>query len=159
MPPGPPRPPRPTSRVDGGRPTTGETDVPRIARAASRVGPSSHSPVAIRHCTDGPRPRDVTSTREHAVLDVATLRKDVRLVKTMTCKQMGGPCDVAFQGNTADDVIKAEDHHLKTFVKQTARGDYRREGNGETLGAWPDKLRVRRNGQARHRGSLGRGAI
>ncbi|HLZ30197.1 MAG TPA: hypothetical protein VKV73_22975 [Chloroflexota bacterium] len=41
-------------------------------------------------------------------------------MKTMTCKQMGGPCDVAFQGNTADDVIKAEDHHLREMV---ASGD------------------------------------
>ena len=41
-------------------------------------------------------------------------------MKTMTCKQMGGPCDVAFHGNTADEVIKAEDKHLKEMV---ARGD------------------------------------
>ena len=27
-------------------------------------------------------------------------------MKTMTCKQMGGPCDAAFHGNTADEVIK-----------------------------------------------------
>jgi len=41
-------------------------------------------------------------------------------MKTMTCKQMGGPCDVPFHGNTADDVIKAEDEHLKEMV---AKGD------------------------------------
>ena len=39
-------------------------------------------------------------------------------MKTMTCKQMGGPCDVAFQGNSADDVIKAQDKHLKEMVAQ-----------------------------------------
>lgn len=38
----------------------------------------------------------------------------------MTCKQLGGPCETAFQGNTADDVIKAEDEHLKEMV---AKGD------------------------------------
>ena len=37
-------------------------------------------------------------------------------MKTMTCKQMGGPCDTAFHGNTADEVIKAEDAHLKEMV-------------------------------------------
>jgi hypothetical protein len=37
-------------------------------------------------------------------------------MKTMTCKQMGGPCDTAFQGETADDVIKAQDSHLKEMV-------------------------------------------
>jgi hypothetical protein len=37
-------------------------------------------------------------------------------MKTMTCKQMGGPCDTAFHGNTADDVINAQDKHLKEMV-------------------------------------------
>ena len=41
-------------------------------------------------------------------------------MKTMTCTQMGGPCDTAFHGNTADDVIKAQDKHLKEMV---AKGD------------------------------------
>jgi hypothetical protein len=41
-------------------------------------------------------------------------------MKTMICKQMGGPCDVAFHGNTADEVIKAADSHLKEKV---AEGD------------------------------------
>ena len=37
-------------------------------------------------------------------------------MKTVTCRQMGGPCDAPFHGNTADDVIKAEDSHLKEMV-------------------------------------------
>jgi hypothetical protein len=37
-------------------------------------------------------------------------------MKTMTCKQMGGPCDLAFHGKTANDVIKAQDQHLKDVV-------------------------------------------
>ena len=41
-------------------------------------------------------------------------------MKTMTCRQMGGPCDAPFHGNTADDVIKAQDKHLKEIV---AKGD------------------------------------
>ena len=41
-------------------------------------------------------------------------------MKTMTCKQMGGPCDTPFHGNAADDVIKAQDNHLKEMV---AKGD------------------------------------
>ena len=41
-------------------------------------------------------------------------------MKTMTCKQMGGPCDLPFHGNSADDVIKAQDKHLKEMV---ANGD------------------------------------
>ena len=38
----------------------------------------------------------------------------------MTCNQMGGPCDAAFDGNSADEVIKAQDKHLKEIV---ASGD------------------------------------
>jgi hypothetical protein len=33
---------------------------------------------------------------------------------------MGGPCATTFHGNTADEVIKAEDGHLKEMVE---RGD------------------------------------
>lgn len=39
-------------------------------------------------------------------------------MKTMTCKQLGGPCDTAFQGKKADEVIKAQDAHLKEAVAQ-----------------------------------------
>jgi predicted small metal-binding protein len=34
-------------------------------------------------------------------------------MKTMTCKQLGGPCDLAHQGDSADEIIKAQDAHLK----------------------------------------------
>ena len=30
-------------------------------------------------------------------------------MKTMTCNNWAGPCDVAHQGATADEVIKAQD--------------------------------------------------
>ena len=36
----------------------------------------------------------------------------------MTCRQMDGPCDAAFQGSTADEVIKAQDRHLKEVVSK-----------------------------------------
>ena len=44
----------------------------------------------------------------------------MKIMKTMTCTQMGGACDAPFHGNTADDVIKAQDKHLKEMV---AKGD------------------------------------
>ena len=34
-------------------------------------------------------------------------------MKTMTCKQLGGPCDHPHHGADADAVIKAQDQHLK----------------------------------------------
>ncbi len=37
-------------------------------------------------------------------------------MKTMTCRQLGGPCDAPSRGATADDVIKAQDAHLKAAV-------------------------------------------
>ncbi len=37
-------------------------------------------------------------------------------MKTMTCRQLGGPCDTAHRGQTADEVIKAQDRHLKEIV-------------------------------------------
>jgi hypothetical protein len=33
---------------------------------------------------------------------------------------MGGPCDASFHGNRADEVIKAQDGHLKEML---AKGD------------------------------------
>jgi hypothetical protein len=41
-------------------------------------------------------------------------------MKTMTCQQLGGPCDLAHHGMSADEVIKAQDRHLKETV---AKGD------------------------------------
>jgi hypothetical protein len=65
--------------------------------------------------------------------------KEMRLMKTMTCKQMGGPCDTPFHGNTADDVIKAQDAHLKEMV---ASGDETHKSALETMQArWKNPLK------------------
>ncbi|MGD0881895.1 MAG: DUF1059 domain-containing protein [Acidimicrobiales bacterium] len=37
-------------------------------------------------------------------------------MKTMTCRQLGGSCDLRLQGNTADEIIKAQDEHLNEVV-------------------------------------------
>jgi hypothetical protein len=42
--------------------------------------------------------------------------KEVNAMKTMTCEQLGGPCQVPHRGATADEVIKAQDQHLKELV-------------------------------------------
>ena len=41
-------------------------------------------------------------------------------MKQMTCRQLGGPCDFELRGQTADEVIKAQDAHLRAMV---AEGD------------------------------------
>jgi hypothetical protein len=40
--------------------------------------------------------------------------------KTLTCRQLGGPCDLAHRGGDANEIIKAQDRHLKEAV---AAGD------------------------------------
>jgi predicted small metal-binding protein len=52
----------------------------------------------------------------------------------MTCKQLGGPCDFPHDGDTANEVIKAQDSHLKEMV---AGGDKAHEGAlKEMKGRW-----------------------
>lgn len=38
-------------------------------------------------------------------------------MKTMTCQDLGGPCDLVHEGGTADQIIKLQDKHLKEAVK------------------------------------------
>ncbi len=38
-------------------------------------------------------------------------------MKTMTCRQLGGPCDHKFRAATADQAIKDQDRHLRQAVK------------------------------------------
>ncbi|HEX3974655.1 MAG TPA: hypothetical protein VHW96_00240 [Solirubrobacteraceae bacterium] len=38
-------------------------------------------------------------------------------MKVMTCQQLGGPCEREHRGTTADEVIKAQDQHLKEVVE------------------------------------------
>ena len=37
-------------------------------------------------------------------------------MKSMTCQQLGGPCELSLRGDTANDVIKAQDRHLQQMV-------------------------------------------
>ena len=41
-------------------------------------------------------------------------------MKSMTCRQLGGPCDLAHHGKDANEIIRAQDQHLKNAV---AAGD------------------------------------
>jgi len=55
-------------------------------------------------------------------------------MKTMTCQQLGGPCGLELQGATADEIIKAQDRHLKEAV---AAGDSAHESAlKEMKGRW-----------------------
>jgi hypothetical protein len=59
-------------------------------------------------------------------------------MKTMTCKQLGGPCDLSLQGDNANDVIKAQDKHLKDAV---AGGDATHEAALKAMqGRWKNPI-------------------
>jgi hypothetical protein len=61
-----------------------------------------------------------------------------RGMKTMTCKQLGGPCDFELPGATADEVIKRQDAHLNEAV---ARGDQSHSDALEKMkGRWKHPL-------------------
>jgi hypothetical protein len=55
-------------------------------------------------------------------------------MKTMTCQQLGGPCDHAIHGNTADEVIKTQDKHLQEMV--AGGDDAHRPALGDMKGRW-----------------------
>ncbi len=60
-------------------------------------------------------------------------------MKTMTCKQLGGPCDLELTGDTADDVINAQDQHLKDAV---ASGDLAHEpARNDMKGRWKHPIK------------------
>ncbi len=55
-------------------------------------------------------------------------------MKTMTCRQLGGPCDLELRGETADDVIKAQDRHLRDAVM--AGDTTHQEAHRDMKGRW-----------------------
>ena len=60
-------------------------------------------------------------------------------MKTMTCRQLGGPCDLQHHGETADDVINAQDRHLREAVRA---GDTAHESAHEEMkGRWRRPVR------------------
>ena len=59
-------------------------------------------------------------------------------MKTMTCKQLGGACDLALQGDSADEVIKLQDKHLKEVV--AAGDEAHQDALKEMKGRWKRPL-------------------
>jgi hypothetical protein len=57
----------------------------------------------------------------------------------MTCAQLGGACDLPLRGETADEVIKAQDRHLRDAV---AGGDSAHEPALKAmLGRWKHPIK------------------
>ncbi|MGC5247395.1 hypothetical protein ACPXB3_10790 [Gordonia sp. DT219] len=55
-------------------------------------------------------------------------------MKTMTCRELGGPCDTAHHGADANEVIHAQDQHLKDAV--AAGDETHRSAADEMKGRW-----------------------
>jgi hypothetical protein len=70
----------------------------------------------------------------------ADAQKETRsLMKTMTCRELGGPCDFPHHGTTADEVIKAQDRHLNEMV---ANGDTTHETASKAMkGRWKHPIK------------------
>ena len=60
-------------------------------------------------------------------------------MKTITCRELGGPCDLEHRGETADDVIKANDRHLKDAEK--AGDETHREAREAMKRRWRHPMR------------------
>jgi predicted small metal-binding protein len=59
-------------------------------------------------------------------------------MKTMTCQQLGGPCGHELHGESADEIIKAQDTHLKERV---AAGDKAHEAALKAMkGRWKNPI-------------------
>ena len=62
-------------------------------------------------------------------------------MKTMTCQQLGGPCELAHHGETADEVIKAQDRHLKEMVANGMDSAQRTRREGKWKGRWKHPIK------------------
>lgn len=60
-------------------------------------------------------------------------------MRTMTCKQLGGTCDLEHRGQTADEVIKAQDGHLKEVVAAGDEGH--QKAAKEMKGRWRNPIK------------------
>ena len=60
-------------------------------------------------------------------------------MKTMTCKQLGGACDLPLSGASADEVIQLQDKHLKDVV---AGGDEaHKDALAQMKGRWKHPIK------------------
>src|SRR4051794_8392635 len=94
------------------------------------------APTAHRHRVPGPHPRPSTSSR---AFDTG-LHHEEMPDEDHALPPAGGPCDLELRGETADQVIKAQDRHLREAVRA---GDTAHEpAHEEMKGRWRRPLRA-----------------
>jgi hypothetical protein len=121
------------SRYSGGDAGTGA----RVARAAP-VGRALAPENGPRRAPTG---RDSPERAEQRSVNRSGFEKPARPdgrslspMKSMTCKQLGGPCNVEHHGKDHNAVIKAQDRHLKAQVP--AGDETHREAHEAMRGRW-----------------------
>jgi hypothetical protein len=62
-----------------------------------------------------------------------------KIMKTMTCRQLGGTCDLVLRGTTADEVIKLQDKHLRAVVADG--DDAHKEALAQMKGRWKHPIK------------------
>lgn len=60
-------------------------------------------------------------------------------MKTMTCRDLGDPCDLAFSGESADEIIQQQDKHLKEAEK-AGQTDHQ-QARDEMKGRWRNPIK------------------
>lgn len=68
-------------------------------------------------------------------------------MKTLTCKQMGGPCDAKIQGNTPDEIMHKGGEHVNEMAAQGDQAHVATKAtmdaamnNPEDLKKWQDQF-------------------
>ena len=68
-------------------------------------------------------------------------------MKKITCKQMGGPCNTAFEGNTPDEIVQKGTMHVMEMAEKGDQGhiDAKKmmddaQNNPEMAKVWFDQL-------------------
>jgi predicted small metal-binding protein len=68
-------------------------------------------------------------------------------MKTVTCKQMGGPCDAKIQGNTPEEVMQKGGEHVNEMAAKGDEGHIKAKemmdaagNNPEDLKKWQDQF-------------------
>lgn len=62
-------------------------------------------------------------------------------MKSITCKEMGGPCDVAVQGNTPEEIMEKGGVHVNELAASGDEGHMKAKEMMDAAGNNPEELK------------------
>ncbi len=62
-------------------------------------------------------------------------------MKSVTCKEMGGPCDTKVQGNTADEIMEKGGMHVNEMAEKGDEGHIKAKEMMDAAGSNPEELK------------------